>query len=622
MTFPSSRLNLMLIASDPAFRQWFSDRVVQPPDLQLRLEADSTSMARRLLQQWSQPEPESTEAVPLDLIVLDLDLPGDAIAFCQELGRQHPGLPILTTSQVANPALITAVFQAGAMGYCQQNTASEDWLQAMQQVAAGYSFWAQGMESIAQSLVVSPSGEQTRPVTGFGRLRQRMQLSGLSQIDRAIARINAQLDDPTLTLLDQLVLTGQRRELYTSRWVVNRLLGGANSGRQRTVIPTALDSQETSISSPPVIPPPLQNDRPQPMPNDSSLVSAPSSTAIQGIQAALFDTTFAKIQFNLRNLTDTPLEIDILREDRKRELLTRVLQQLEDILAELRFSQIDVTQLADKTPMILNDLWQATVLDFFGRYTTLPLGDSPTDRLIETPIEIAEVLLQDRAIVQTEILDKIPMMTDFLAHLLLQVPLMVDETGYAVGTVEAMSRMEALLQNLVIQVGNAVVQPLLNRFGNVVAVKQQFYDRRLLSTREIERFRNDLSWKYRMQRYFKEPTAIFESRYSLFILSELGIVKASIYSPRSQELDDLAGIGLAVTIALEARDAIAPRLRSAISFVGSGVVYVLTEVIGRGIGLIGRGIIKGVGNVMQDPKFSRSSQKGRGMGSRESGVDR
>jgi hypothetical protein len=48
---------------------------------------------------------------------------------------------------------------------------------------------------------------------------------------------------------------------------------------------------------------------------------------------------------------------------------------------------------------------------------------------------------------------------------------------------------------------------------------------------------------------------------------------------------------------------VAPRVRSAISFMGNGVIYVLTEVIGRGIGLVGRGVIKGIGNVWQDGRF-------------------
>jgi hypothetical protein len=59
----------------------------------------------------------------------------------------------------------------------------------------------------------------------------------------------------------------------------------------------------------------------------------------------------------------------------------------------------------------------------------------------------------------------------------------------------------------------------------------------------------------------------------------------------------LTGIPLVVTLALETRDAISPRLKSATTFIGGSIVYLLTEIIVWGIGLIGRGVIKGVGNI-------------------------
>jgi hypothetical protein len=65
-----------------------------------------------------------------------------------------------------------------------------------------------------------------------------------------------------------------------------------------------------------------------------------------------------------------------------------------------------------------------------------------------------------------------------------------------------------------------------------------------------------------------------------------------------------------VTLAVEARDAVSPRFRSAVSFVGSGIVYVLTDVIGRGIGLIGRGILRGVGGGWRNPRYRRDGQDG------------
>ncbi|MBD0343277.1 MAG: DUF3685 domain-containing protein, partial [Coleofasciculus sp. Co-bin14] len=166
-----------------------------------------------------------------------------------------------------------------------------------------------------------------------------------------------------------------------------------------------------------------------------------------------------------------------------------------------------------------------------------------------------------------------------------------------------------LLQNLIIQVANAVVQPLLNEFADLEKIKQDFYDRRLISSREIARLRNNLSWRYRLSQFLEEPRAIFESRYELFVLNDSGIKKTSIYAPRRQELERLQGIPLLVTFAYEVRDAIAPRLRGTVAWIGRGVVYVLTQVLGRSIGLVIRGVIQGIGNAFQDTKFGKNSQR-------------
>jgi hypothetical protein len=315
-----------------------------------------------------------------------------------------------------------------------------------------------------------------------------------------------------------------------------------------------------------------------------SVLETPHLKAWQG---ELFERIATKLQSSLENLTGIPLEIDILKLEKKRELFFIILRQLEDLLDELRFSQLLPDQFAAKQSDVLRDLWQAIVMQFFGRYSTI--------RVKNRDLEMVSTLLEESGVVQAEILDKIPLAQEIFEHLLFEMPLIIDQTLYEIGTIEARDRAIDLLENLIIQLANATIQPLLNRFANLEAIKQEFYDRRLLSTREIERFRNDLSWRFRSERLFTEPKAIFESRYRLFVLEDYGINRVVVYSPRIEELESLSGVQFAVTLALETRDAISPRLRGAIAFLGSGIVYVLTEVIGRGIGLIGRGILKGIG---------------------------
>lgn len=625
-------LNLMVIEDDPVFRLGLLACLEPFADLQVVLEADSTVRTLQRLREWTTAtatNPPETIAAPeanepsvrsLALIILNLDLGqatsshGAGLRLCQQLRERYPQLPLLLLGSTLELTRLATAFQLGAGGYCLKGTGVTELITAIRQVAAGQTYWAEGIQAIAANSAEAQAGDTaqlTRRSTAdtrtdaasqvapswLAKRRQNLRLSGVRQIERAIAELEAQ-QEANLSLIDQWIVAGQRRELRTARWLLKRLLATASE----PALPSESLPEERQALEPDRTPqtdsrrvsePPL-NER------SSALTATNTSSSIQSPQAALFQATLAKLHGSLENRTEMVLEIDILKDAKKRELLQTVLQKLQAILDDLRLAQLSSEQLAVKRDVILQDLWQETVTDFFGKYYTLQTDTQP--------IEVVNILLQDRAIVQAEMLDRIPLFPALLSHLLFQTPLMIDGTDYAPGTVEAMKRMELLLQHAVIQVANAVMQPLINRFGDVVAIKQVFYDRRLLSSREIERFRNDLSWKYRTDRVFAEPTAIFESQHRLLTLTGNGISKTMIYAPRNDELASLSGIPFLITLVLEARDAIAPRVRAAISFLGRGVVYVLTEVVGRGIGLVGRGIVKGIGNALQDTKPKRSER--------------
>ncbi len=566
----SHLLQLILIEADPVLRLGLLTGLSRFADLQVAVEAETGASALRTLADRVRSS-ASTDVILLDLenagssqSPLDLELP-------RQLKTQYPNLPILLIGSLPDTIVVEAV-QLGVEGYCARGSSIANLAAAIRQVAAGQTYW--DAERLQSLMIVSSPERSFNPLRG---VRQALRSSSLQQIEAALIELNAQLRSPALSLLDKTILTGQRRELKAARWVVKRVLSSSDSAPELAKISPSLSEPLRSLAS------------------SSQLVpEQPLEMTAKDLQTILFDGVSAKLQSNLENLTNSPLEIDIFRAERKRELFYIILRQIEASLDELRFSQIQPHQLVEKQPVILRDLWRAITLDFFGRYYTL--------RVRNQEIEVVTALLQDEKTVQTEILSKIPAVMELYAHLLFQTALTIDNTDYPIGSPDAIVRATDLLENLTIQLANAVVQPLLNRFSDLEDIKQSFYDRRLLSTRDIERFRNDLSWNYRVERYVSEPTAIFESRYSLFVFTNQGIMRTFIYAPRRNELEQLAGVRLAITLALETRDAISPRLRSAITFIGGGVVYILTEVIGRGLGLIGRGIAKGIGNAWQDSK--------------------
>lgn len=558
----SDRLtNILLIDDDSIFRLGLCTALSAFP-LQI-IPADSDTAAFEVL--------ASEQAV--DLVILELNINRQlnyltGLTLCQQLKTTYANLPILLLTFETEPARLSAAQKYGVEGYCPKGVAVDQLLEAIAQLLAGQSYWHSNLSSGAINTVRPP------------RWQQQMRSQGLRQIEAALLEVN-QRQNPESSTFDWLYWSGRRRELLAARWLVNQLL------------PTDVIVVEVN--------------RPQPkLDNRFLTVQSPQSVrqiTSSKIQSTPFQLTLEKINSGLANLSGVVLEIDILQRSKKQDLLIVVLNKFKNILEELHFSQVTLEQLSQKRGQILQDLWQLAISDFFGKYYTLPVG--------EQQLSVVEILLENAAIVQETILEKIPLVFELLAHQLFETALMIDNVAYPAKTPEAQARAEMILQNLIIQVANAVIGQLLNEFADLEAIKQNFYDLSLISTREIARFRNNLSWRYRVSKLILEPRAIFESRYDLLVLSDTGIKQISIYAPRRQELEQLQGLGLLVTLAYETQDAIAPRMRSLVAWVGRGVVYVLTQVLGRSIGLVVRGVIQGIGSSLQETRFGKNSQRGK-----------
>ncbi len=603
-------------------------------------------------------EPEATQGLQL----------------CQQIKTDFPNLPVLVLSSQAAPVLQAAAERMGANGYGTRTMPARRLAQLIREVAVGpaaippedlpasqpenapSTAAAIKADSLDPPAFDRPDRLSDRPANRTAALsrlddipgpltamRISMRLSGLQQIDQSLADLARQRTD---TWLNQVIADGKARELNAARWLVasiwrtprfsdssrrsqssdrpGRRGGALSTGALGALSTGADDSAYARGASSDWIRAAQQGgygqnyadmtaarylDRDSLIPTASAALSA-NRAAIASrlqqrpndVQNVVFEGVFAKLQRPLKNISSSPLEIDILRPEKKLELLYLVLRQLEDLLSDLRASQVKAGQLSTRSAQVVHDLWDAVNTEFFGKYYTV--------RVSNVEEEVVTLLQREKLLVQAQVLDRIPMVSELFGHWLFLEPMTIESASYLATTPQAIAYSERLLENLIIQVANAIIQPLLNRLADVESIKKNLYASRLLSSREIERFRNDLSWRYRWDRLVNEPTAIFESRYNLYVLTPAGIDETSVYAPRRAELNQLSGIPFVVTLALESRDAISPRVRAAVSFVGSGVIYVLTEVVGRGIGLVGRGILKGVGSAWQEGR-GRQKQKRR-----------
>ncbi|MGB3508800.1 MAG: DUF3685 domain-containing protein [Microcoleaceae cyanobacterium] len=650
LTKETSVLQLLLIDNDPIFRMGLVAACQEFSDLNIVDDVEVGTEAIEVLQESTKEESQSSEDTKItntiNLAILDIetknlpsptsdDISISGIGFCEQLKTSYPNLPILLLTSLQDTTILKVARELGVNGCCPKGISIPELVKVIKEVANGESYWVNSLtkETIEEnSGKLSTSGLKVQGANFFQTLRYNASKSGLKQIDISLEEVTSQLNQ-SLQNLDRNNLTsvlnvainaGQRRELLTARWIVSQLLPKSFLAQKQqkndsntnffsdsilTKTTNSTDDEETDLIK--IEPPNLEIDN-----------------SAKDLQTVLFDVTIAKLKSNLINISGLPMEIDILRGYKKQELIYITLSTFEDILSELRSYQITLDKLTKQKYEILHNLWEITTKKFFNSDYQLEIQDRNiilTSFEEKNQVEVIPILLKDAENVHKFILDKIPLVEELIAHLLFTVPLVINNVSYQLGSPEAMQHSEALLQNLLIQIANGVMQPLLNNFSDVEKIKEDLYSRQLLSTRDIEKFRNSLSWRYRIERYVAEPKAIFESNFSLYVLNERGIKKISIYSPRRNELAKLSGIPLTVTLLLETRDAIAPGVRTTVAFIGSGVVYLLTQVIGRGIGLIGRGIIQGIGNSFQDVKLGKNNNRSEAKrnneeGKREKGI--
>ncbi len=400
-------------------------------------------------------------------------------------------------------------------------------------------------------------------------LGQWLLVSGIQQIDFDLKIIDQILTSSTNSQLQDIFLQGRKRELKFAKSFLYTLWGSTSTSireaqykasRQRNVF--------GSLSSE----------------NEGTTITLKKRDA-KGVWTAIRGRLEEYVSNELTNSTAIDLAIDALNESRQRELLLALLRQLDEVIQKLRDSKNIQHGYTETWSALQPELRQQALRQMIGSYIRLPLRGTLTP-VVDHLITQSDPTLSD---------DELPDPTHMLDPLLLDRPLLVGGQLLAADDPRALIQLELLFSNWIIRTSELVGAEVIEACGSWPELRRYLLKSHLISTRELERLRNHLNSQNRWKNLIERPIQLYESKRLLYKLRNGSIEPVLVMEPRDDELRQLGWWQQQVALLVEARDALAPQIQSLIKRIGDLMVIILTQVVGRAIGLIGRGIAQGMG---------------------------
>ena len=335
-------------------------------------------------------------------------------------------------------------------------------------------------------------------------------MTGLQQINHDLRMIEVLLNPAPENPMLRFMLEGRCRELRSARQLLLWLWGPLQLGLEAAV--------------------PLQQ---------SSPFSEPSGTSIQLKErngAAVWDAIHQRLEQavtgGLSNATGQILAIEGLHPERRRELLLALLAQLNEVLHRLRLDQ--QASVEKRSDLVLSDHWQAlqpelrqqALCTMAGHYVRLPMGDALSG-------------VADHLLLNTELEDideELPNPKRMLAPFLDDQPVLVDGQLLPADDPRALLQLETLVSNWLVRTAELIGSELLGVCGDWPELRRYLLDQRLISTRELERLRNQLNTQSRWQSWIQRPIRLYESQRLLYQLNEGRIAPLLLTEPRDEEL--------------------------------------------------------------------------------------
>ena len=292
---------------------------------------------------------------------------------------------------------------------------------------------------------------------------------------------------------------------------------------------------------------------------------SPGDTLNEAV-AYLFCQIHNKIAFNLTNKSKFTLALDILLPNIKKELLSIVVQEFEELLLDILESNLGIANIHTLKFKILYDVIYKSSHRFLLDKLNIHSDDDMT--INEKDIYI-KILLQEDIVILENLIICLLFGSSQIERNTFNKKLHNVQYVY----------IEIFLQNLIIRISDIIVHLIFNtEFTSdkvrIIMQKQEIYNKQYLSIRGFEELKNNLFYQNLIYFYIDQPKAIYSNRYITRIFSPYGIISKTVYMNRTDELKHLSYIQLFVTGFVELQDFLIPKIKYVIFITGKIIIYI------------------------------------------------
>ena len=385
--------------------------------------------------------------------------------------------------------------------------------------------------------------------------------SGLSQINKDLNSIEYIMNKKSISTFYLFVLIGRRRELLTAKKLILWLWGP---------LEVLIDSPIKTTSK-----------------DDLNLINKYSTditinnASSKEIWKVIYKRVNERLRCDLTNSTDDLTALFSLNTIKRNNLLETLLHEFSIVINKLDQNKLVEEKLESLTP----ELRANTLRNFIDSYARLQKEGSE--------VSISDFLVHNSELGIID--DELPSINLIIDPILNNKPILIDGQYFPSEDPRAVIHLEMLILNWIFRTAELVSEEIISSCSEWPELRKYFLIEELVSTRELERKRNHINTKNQLQNIFKKPVRLYESKRLYYTVKHNVIVKMIILEPRDEELRKLDWIQRQIAFTIEIRDALAPQLQAIIQYLGDLIVLILTKVVGRSIGLIGRGIAQGMG---------------------------